>query len=127
MNVSAYLALIFGVFFTAAAMPMLWTPKRLILITKDFTSIPALPFLAGIFLLIAGLSVVAFHNIWATDWRVLITLLGYAVAIKGGLYIILPDPMLEVGKTFMERPGVLPSFGFLYLAVGIFLLSRVLS
>jgi len=126
MSVSAYLALIFGVFFIVAAMPMLWRPKRLILIMKDFTSIPALPFLAGIILLIAGLSIVAFHNIWVADWRVFITLLGYAVAIKGGLYIILPDPLLEVGKTLMERPGVLPSFGFLYLALGIFLLSRVL-
>lgn len=127
MSVSAYLALMFGVFFTVAAMPMLWSPRRLLLITKDFASIPALPFLAGIILLIAGLSVVAFHNIWAADWQVFITLLGYSVAVKGGLYIILPDPILQVGKKFMERPGVLPSFGFLYLALGIFLLSRAFS
>jgi hypothetical protein len=48
-------------------------------------SLPAVVYLNGMILFGVGLAVVRVHNLWVRDWRVLITLAGWAV-MAGGLY-----------------------------------------
>ncbi len=45
---------------------------------------PALIFLSGILLFVAGIAIVRAHNIWAGGWPVLVTILGW-LAVLGGL------------------------------------------
>src|SRR5262245_29253956 len=45
---------------------------------------PALIFLSGVLLLVAGLAIVRAHNIWSGGWPVVVTVLGW-LAILGGL------------------------------------------
>lgn len=51
------------------------------------TNIPAVTYLNGILLFVAGLSIVRVHNIWIFNWRVTITLIGWVI-IAGGLFRI---------------------------------------
>ena len=44
---------------------------------KEFLKSRALIYLAGVLTLIPGLALVLVHNVWAVDWRVLITLFGW--------------------------------------------------
>jgi vacuolar-type H+-ATPase subunit I/STV1 len=39
---------------------------------------PALVLIYGMFLFVAGLAIVRFHNRWAADWSVLVTIVSYA-------------------------------------------------
>jgi len=51
------------------------------------TNIPAVTYLNGIILFLAGLSIIRIHNIWAGSWRTIITVAGW-FGIFGGLFRI---------------------------------------
>ncbi|MFC1567596.1 hypothetical protein ACFL3K_00135 [Pseudomonadota bacterium] len=66
------------------------------------------------FMLVFGLAVVANHNIWEMSMRVVITIFGWSLAIKGALYMICPDigakiarPFLPIMETWIRVAGVL--------------------
>src|SRR5262249_19914566 len=46
---------------------------------KEFLGSRALIFLTGALTLVAGLAIVNAHNLWVPDWRVVVTVLGWAV------------------------------------------------
>ncbi len=48
------------------------------------------PFVIGTLTLPLGLALVVGHNIWARDWPVLVTLLGWAMTLKSALYLLFP-------------------------------------
>jgi hypothetical protein len=62
----------------------------------DYTSVmremadPALSILVGILTLLAGLAIVNAHNLWVSDWRVIITILGWLAIIRGVLSLLFP-------------------------------------
>jgi 1,4-dihydroxy-2-naphthoate octaprenyltransferase len=39
----------------------------------------------GMFALLAGLAIVNVHNLWVSDWRVIITILGWLAIVRGAL------------------------------------------
>jgi len=125
MTVSTYLALIFGAYITVVAILMLWDERRLVKVLDDFLASPPLILLSGILAMIGGLSVIAFHNIWVADWRSLITLFGWIAAIEGAWLILAPGPLIRFSRFLLEKFSTLVVLGFIYLGLGVFLLSRV--
>lgn len=101
MSVSSFLALLFGAYLTCCSIPMILDRKRLVVLMENFISNTSVLFLSGILTLLGGLSVIAFHNIWSADWRVLITALGWVVAVEGALLIIAPAPLMSIGKAIL--------------------------
>ncbi len=58
-------------------------------------------FLAGLLLLVAGLSIVRAHNVWAADWRILVTLAGWS-AVSGGLVrMLIPEHSAAVAAAIV--------------------------
>ena len=51
-------------------------------------------FLTGLITVAIGALVVALNNSWNLDWRLLITILGWATVIKGAMILILPSEFL---------------------------------
>jgi uncharacterized membrane protein YjjB (DUF3815 family) len=49
--------------------------------------------------LLASLAIVNLHNRWQTDWRVIITALGWLMTIGGIMRIVLPQVAIAVGST----------------------------
>jgi hypothetical protein len=56
-------------------------------------------YLSGLLSLLAGLAIVNLHNRWQVDWRVIITVLGWLMAIGGIMRIVLPQFTVAVGAT----------------------------
>ena len=50
----------------------------------------------------AGLAIVLTHNIWAADWRVLITLFGWLNVIGGALRLFAPPLLMKTGTRHAE-------------------------
>lgn len=42
-------------------------------------------------ILIAGLSLISIHNDWTVGWSLVITILGWGMAIKGTVLLLVPD------------------------------------
>jgi len=125
MTSSTYLALLFGTYIIAVSIPMIVDQKRLVSVMQDFIDSPLLIFLTGILVLVGGISVICFHNIWTADWRSLITLFGWAAAIEGVIMIMWPEPLIRFAKSVLKQSPLISVLGFIYLALGAFFISRV--
>lgn len=58
----------------------------------------------GMLTLVAGLAIVNAHNLWVTNWRVIITVLGWLAIIRGIVAILFPVRIHEIGETVMATP-----------------------
>ena len=92
MNLSNYLAELWGITIAVVSFALLIKPKYL---EKLFAEVEneATMFFWGIVSLVIGLAMVFIHNVWVLDWRVVITVLGWLTLIKGLDVLLLPDHM----------------------------------
>ena len=51
----------------------------------------------------AGLAIVLTHNVWVASWRVLITLIGWLLLIRGAVRILVPDVRRYAAKYIGDR------------------------
>ena len=77
---------------------------------------PGLSLISGLFMITVGGLLVNAHNIWVKDWTVLITIIGWALVIKGFLFTAFPKSMVSMSKSFGVRSK---SFGYLVIAIGL--------
>ncbi len=66
-------------------------------VMKDFMGNLAIIWLVGILTLVAGIAIVNVHNVWESDWRVVITILGWLAILRGVTNLLLPGTVQEVG------------------------------
>ena len=52
----------------------------------------------------AGLAIVLYHNVWALDWRVIITLFGWMAVIGGAIRIVCFGVVDKVGTAMLDKP-----------------------
>ena len=72
----------------------------------------------GMFALLAGLGIVNAHNLWVSDWRVIITILGWLAIIRGALSLLFPNKMYGIGEAILaSRSGTMIS-AVIVLVVG---------
>ena len=57
---------------------------------REFIANRALIFLTGILALVAGVAIVNAHNVWVQDWRVIITILGWLLVLRGVMLLVFP-------------------------------------
>lgn len=84
-----------------AAHPRLWADFFLALKKTGFA-----PFVTGLYNLPIGLVFVLGHNLWVWDWRVLVTITGWGLTIKGTLYLLfprLPNRMIDKADQWEDR------------------------
>ena len=106
MALSNYLAELWGISIVAVSLALLIKPKYL---KRLFTEIEnqATMLFWGIVSLVIGLAMILAHNIWAQNWQVAITILGWASLIKGLAVLFLPELTKKYAKK-MENQQWLP-------------------
>ncbi|MDD5014241.1 MAG: hypothetical protein PHW73_03940 [Atribacterota bacterium] len=92
MNISNYLAELWGITIVVVSLALLIKPKRLERLFVEVEN-EATMFFWGIVSLVIGIAMVLLHNVWVPNWRVVITILGWLTLIKGVDVLFLPDHM----------------------------------
>lgn len=82
---------------------------------------PALVFVTGYPLFVAGLAIVYFHNRWTRSWPVVVTVLGWLTLASGLSRILLPTRLAGIATSVTQVIGVMPITALVILAVGAFL------
>jgi len=82
---------------------------------------PALIFVSGFPLFVAGLAIVLAHNRWEGSWPVLVTVAGWLALLGGLSRILFPARLASIAIAAVQSTGVLPAVAIVFLVVGAFL------
>jgi hypothetical protein len=75
---------------------------------KEFIGSRAIVFITGVLALLAGVAIVNAHNLWVPDWRVVITVLGWLLILRGFMNLVFPITVQNLGdRMIASHPGVL--------------------
>jgi hypothetical protein len=121
MTTSKTIAALIGPTLIAIALAMLFNLGSFPAMVDQVSRDPALIFLSGILLFVAGLAILRAHNVWTGGWPVLVSALG-ALAVLGGLgRMFFPFRLAEVAAQIGQHRGVMVVAAIVFLALGGFL------
>jgi len=121
MTTSKMIAGLMGPTLAAIALAMLFKFDSIPELAEQVSRDPALIFLSGVLLFVAGLAIVRAHNIWTLDWPVLVTILGWLAIVGGLVRILFPSRLAEIATDLGDRPGLIIGLSVAILLIGGFL------
>ncbi len=95
MQLSVLVAKILAITYLSAGIAAISGKITFKKIIEDFEKSSGLTFISGFITLVIGMLLVAYHNIWVTDWIVLITIVGWIALLKGIILIAFPQFILS--------------------------------
>jgi len=119
MDLSNYLAQIWGLFLIIVPLSMIINEKN-IKIIFDITKEESKMFVWGIATFLLGLASILSHNIWTKNWQMIVTILGWGLFIKGVAILFFPEDIILFSKKFENKkwlPFALTIVIFLGLAL----------
>jgi hypothetical protein len=126
MDTSVFLAQLIGPVLVLVSIAMLLRPQSVsdMMQTLAAGQGQVWVFVLGIFALVAGLAMVVIHNVWDGTWRVIITLIGWMILLKGAVRLLAPDWALRTSSIMVSNKKLMQAFIFLLLLIGLYLSYR---
>jgi hypothetical protein len=103
MDISIFLAKVLGLYLIITSISLLVNKTMAITLLNEIMQSTALQFISGTIALILGLILVVAHNIWTTDWRVIITLVAWLSLFKGIFITTFPQWVMSYSKMVLEH------------------------
>jgi len=119
MEVSIYLAKVFGVFFILGGIGLLLNAKAYQKADTWFLKHPGEIIAFGFALMLAGLFMVFKHNVWEWSYVGLITLIGWGIFLKGVLFSLFPQVLDMMKKKYSIKLYMVG--GVVWLVAGLYL------
>jgi len=111
------LSIAFGIYMLAAGIALLRRGDRMVAMIDEYERSPALTYATGAFVYAIGVAVILTHHVWLDPLGIIISLLGWVMAIEGLLLIIMPEPLWSMGRALMKPPNI-RIVAFITLIVG---------
>lgn len=121
MCLSTFLAQVIGSYLFFSALAMLVHQNRFKKTCNEILGNQVLLTLTGSLALIFGLVIVVEHNLWISEWPVLITLVGWVLVLKGLMKFFIPEIFVKLHKDLMGR-GIHSLITWVRLAIGVILI-----
>lgn len=121
MELSLYLAQLFGLYFVIVGGIVVLRRRALMPMVTDLFGDKALILVVGVLELAAGLLIVLSHQVYTLDYRGLITLIGYWMVIEGIFYLVAPQKMMRRVLKRFNTPAWYVNGGALAVMLGVYL------
>ena len=121
MAYSELLAGLLGPVLATIGLAMLTNRRSLEAMAGQMPASLPVVFLAGLLLLVAGLSIVRVHNLWVADWRVVVTLAGWFSVFGGLVRMLMPEQSAAVALPVASNRGGATFSGLLFFLLGLYL------
>src|SRR5262245_53808209 len=118
MQTSVFLARLIGPLLLAVGIGLIANTATYRKMAGELLASISVIYLSGLLLMTAGLAIVLNHNVWAADWRVLITVLGWLALIGGAVRIVVPQGTQKFGRRMLAHPHGLTIAAVIWLALG---------
>jgi len=102
MDLTNYLAQVWGITIVIASLSLILNQNYLKKIYSIFEDEKD-SFFTGLLLFVAGIAIVLSHNLWVKNWRIIITLMGWFLLIKGFFILILPEVVKNLVKKIENK------------------------
>jgi len=106
MHLSKLIAKIASVIYLSASLGAFFSADYYRKVSEDLFSNAGLTYLAGFVTLLIGLLIVNYHNVWAKNWTVLVTCLGWLALLKGILLIVCPQFVYGLSERMLTDWGL---------------------
>ena len=106
MQTSIFLAKLLGPILLVVGGALLVNRKDLDALAQELLRSRLLLFLFGLIDLAIGLAIVLTHNVWVADWRLIITLLGWLLIVRGAIRMLVPDQIKAFGVKLLKNANV---------------------
>lgn len=124
MDLSIFLAKLFGLYFLIAGGIIMLRQKSFMPIITEFFSSRALIMLMGAIELVAGLAIIIVHPTLTPDWRGVITLIGWTLVVEGILYLASPYTKIHKMLRHFNTPTWFTSGGLVAVVLGAYLAGK---
>ena len=121
MSASILLARLLGPLFLLPGIGILINPRAFRTIAAEIIGSATLVYLFGLLDFAGGLAIVLFHNRWLAGWPVLITLIGWAMVLRGAARILAPTQLAGYAKTIVDKYFFFPFTGTAAVILGLVL------
>ncbi len=121
MDTSISLARIIGPLFLVVGAGVMLNAKHYATMAHHFLKNSELYYFSGAISLVVGLVIVLNHNLWTSDWRVAITVIGWMSILKGTLRILRPKTGAEAAERFLNSTWEMKLSAIPILIVGAWL------
>ena len=118
MPTSIFIAKLMGPILFVVAVSILINEKNTRAMAKEVFGSHALIYVFGIFDLLIGLVLVAVHNVWVMDWRVIITVIGWLSIVRGLVRILFAPYLMKHGPKLLKKQGLLMGIAIVMLILG---------
>jgi uncharacterized protein YjeT (DUF2065 family) len=125
MGNSILLAQLLGPYLAIAGIGIFFNPKNCQQMAHEYTQSAALTYFGGVMALFFGLLIIQFHNNWAADWTVIITLFGWLGLVKGACLLLIPGQVKKFAARYYQgstRPLIIQSL--IIIAIGVLLMFK---
>ncbi len=105
MEIQNYLAQVYGFTLSASCLAMLINPKivkKLLACTENEICM----FFSGLLSFVIGIMILLVYNVWAWQWELVITLLGWVSAVRGFIFMGFPGVPKKIGNYAGQKEWV---------------------
>ena len=106
MQTSIFIARLIGPVLLVTGVALLVNRKDFDALVQEFLRSRALLLLVALVDLAVGLAIVLTHNVWVADWRIIITLLGWLLLVRGAVRLLIPDQVKALGTKVLGNANV---------------------
>lgn len=96
METSIFLAKVIGLSGAISTLAIIIRYKAFMEMEDQASKNPVILYLSGFTFIILGSLLVSSHQVWIRDWRVVITVIGWLLLIKGVLRIFFPELVIKL-------------------------------
>jgi hypothetical protein len=124
MNIATILAEFYGGLLILVGLTAL-NKKYITTIFREIAASKALLWITGLITFLLGMVTLALYSSWTSDWRVVITIIGWAALIKGIFMTLFPNASMKFYRKAMSSNALVSSaviaiaFGIALLYIGI--------
>lgn len=124
MSSSEFIAGLIGPALIAISLAILINRAAFNVMIGQIASNYAIIFIAGLLLLLAGLTIVRLHNIWQPGWQILITAFGWLAILGGLVRMMIPDQSAALALRFIEKRTAVNTTAILMLLFGAYITAK---
>ncbi|MBY0286242.1 MAG: hypothetical protein K2X52_03730 [Mycobacteriaceae bacterium] len=114
-------ARVLGPFFTIIAIIVALRAPDMRQLLSEFTASDVWPWVTGAFILMGGVAIVAFHQLWRGPAAIIVSVLGWLLVARGVFLLAFPDTFASVANRVIGAAVVWQVAYLVSAAVGLYL------